>query len=77
MKRSVRRIQCGRGRRPGQARHVFLRHPGTGKNITEVLVSAIDGHIVNVSRETAAKEAAEKKKEAQETKQSPKKTTRH
>src|SRR2546427_13141609 len=29
--------------------------------ITEVLVSAIDGRIVDVSHETAAKEAAEKK----------------
>ena len=46
-----------------------------GKDITEVLVSAIDGHIVDVSHETAAKEAAEKKKEAQEKKQSRKKTT--
>ena len=45
--------------------------------ITEVLVSAIDGHIVDVSHETAAKEAAEKKKEAQEKKQSQKKTTHH
>ena len=35
----------------------------TGKHITEVLVSAIDGHIVNVHKETAAQEAAEKKKE--------------
>ena len=49
----------------------------TGKDITEVLVSAIDGHIVDVSHETAAKEAAEKKKEAQEKKQSQKKTTHH
>jgi len=46
----------------------------TGKDITEVLVSAIDGHIVDVSHESAAKEAAEKKKEAQE-KKSHKKTT--
>src|SRR5882762_1420704 len=29
----------------------------TGKHITEVLVTAIDGHIVNVHKETAAKEA--------------------
>ena len=49
----------------------------TAKGITEVLVSAIDGHIVDVSHETAAKEAAEKKKEAQEKKQSQKKTTHH
>jgi hypothetical protein len=40
----------------------------TGKRITEVLVSAIDGHIVNVHKETAAQEAAEKKKEAAEKK---------
>ena len=40
----------------------------TGKGITEVLVSAIDGHVVNVHKETAAKEAAEKKKEAKEKK---------
>ncbi|PYQ03306.1 MAG: peptidase M4 [Acidobacteria bacterium] len=45
--------------------------------ITEVLVSAIDGHIVDVSHETAAKEAAEKKKEAHEKKQSQTKTTHH
>jgi len=44
---------------------------------TEVLVSAIDGHIVDVSHETAAKEAAEKKKEAHEKKQSQTKTTHH
>ena len=47
----------------------------TGKRITEVLVSAIDGHIVNVHKETAAQEAAEKKKDAAERKQH-KKTTR-
>jgi hypothetical protein len=40
----------------------------TGKHITEVLVSALDGHVVNVHKETAAKEAAEKKKEAAEKK---------
>src|SRR2546426_11769858 len=49
----------------------------TAKGITEVLVSAIDGHIVDVSHETAAKEAAEKKKEALEKKKSQKKTTTH
>jgi hypothetical protein len=47
----------------------------TGKGVTEVLVSAIDGHVVSVSHETPAKEAAEKKKEAQEKKQGHKKTT--
>jgi hypothetical protein len=44
----------------------------TAKGITEVLVSAIDGHVVSASHETAAKEAAEKKKDAQAKK---KKTT--
>ena len=49
----------------------------TGKGITEVLVSALDGHVVDVHHETAAAEAAEKKKEAQEKKQTHKKTTHH
>jgi hypothetical protein len=47
----------------------------TGKGVTEVLVSAIDGHVVSVSHETPAQEAAEKKKEAQEKKQGHKETT--
>ena len=48
----------------------------TGKVITEVLVSAIDGHVVNVHKETAAQEAAEKKKDAAEKKQREKTTHR-
>jgi uncharacterized membrane protein YkoI len=39
-----------------------------GKDITEVLVSAIDGHIVSTEHETYKKEAAEKAKEAKEKK---------
>lgn len=38
----------------------------TGKNITEVQVSALDGKIVRVEKETPAKEAAEKRKEERE-----------
>jgi len=44
-----------------------------GGGITEVLVSAIDGHIVETKAETAKAEAAEKAKEAKEAK----KTTKH
>ena len=44
-----------------------------GGGITEVLVSAIDGHIVETKAETAKDEAAEKAKEAKEAK----KTTKH
>jgi peptidase YpeB-like protein len=39
-----------------------------GKDITEVLVSAIDGHIVSTEHESYKKEAAEKAKEAKEKK---------
>ena len=45
----------------------------TGGGITEVLVSALDGHIVETKAETAKDEAAEKAKEAKEAK----KTTKH
>ncbi|MGZ4779499.1 MAG: PepSY domain-containing protein [Thermoanaerobaculia bacterium] len=45
--------------------------------ITEVAVNAIDGKIVNVSRETPAKEAAEKKQEAKEKTNATATTTRH
>ena len=38
----------------------------TGKNITEVQVNALDGKIVRVEQEAAAKEAAEKRKEERE-----------
>ncbi|HEU0105818.1 MAG TPA: PepSY domain-containing protein [Vicinamibacteria bacterium] len=44
-----------------------------GAGITEVLVSAIDGHVVETKAETAKDEAAEKAKEAKEAK----KTTKH
>jgi hypothetical protein len=44
-----------------------------GGGITEVLVSALDGHIVETKAETAKDEAAEKAKEAKEAK----KTTKH
>jgi uncharacterized membrane protein YkoI len=39
-----------------------------GGGITEVLVSALDGHIVETKAETAQEEAAEKAKEAKEQK---------
>ena len=39
-----------------------------GKGITEVLVSAIDGHVVETKHETAKAEAAERAKEAKESK---------
>ena len=45
-----------------------------GGGITEVLVSAIDGHVVETKAETAKDEAAEKAKEAKETKA---KATKH
>jgi hypothetical protein len=38
----------------------------SGGGITEVLVSAIDGHVVSTKAETAKEEAAEKAKEAKE-----------
>lgn len=38
----------------------------TAKGITEVNVSAISGRVIALHRETPAKEAAEKKKEASE-----------
>jgi hypothetical protein len=41
---------------------------GANKAITEVLVSALDGHIVDTHVETAKQEAAEKKKDAAEKK---------
>ena len=44
----------------------------TGGGITEVLVSAIDGHIVSAKAESAKQEAAEKKKEAAEKKKAAK-----
>ncbi len=44
-----------------------------GGGITEVLVSALDGHVVETKAETAKDEAAEKAKEAKEAK----KTTKH
>ncbi len=44
-----------------------------GGGITEVPVSAIDGHVVETKAETAKDEAAEKAKEAKEAK----KTTKH
>ena len=44
-----------------------------GGGITEVLVSAIDGHVVESKAETAQDEAAEKAQEAKEAK----KTTKH
>ena len=44
-----------------------------GGGITEVLVSAIDGHVVESKAETAKDEAAEKAQEAKEAK----KTTKH
>ncbi|HET6898826.1 MAG TPA: PepSY domain-containing protein [Vicinamibacteria bacterium] len=40
----------------------------TGGGITEVLVSAIDGHVVEAKAETAQQEAAEKAQEAKEKK---------
>jgi hypothetical protein len=45
-----------------------------GGGITEVLVSAIDGHIVETKAETAKEEAAEKAREAKEHKA---KATKH
>jgi hypothetical protein len=50
-----------------------------GGGITEVLVSAIDGHIVETKAETAKDEAKEKSKEAKEAKAKHKttKTTTH
>jgi len=45
--------------------------------ITEVAVNAIDGKIVNVSKETPKKEAAEKKQEAKEKANATATTTRH
>ena len=44
-----------------------------GGGITEVLVSALDGHVVETKAESAKEEAAEKAKEAKEAK----KTTKH
>ena len=46
-----------------------------GGGITEVLVSALDGHVVETKAETAKDEAAEKAKEAKETK--PKAKVKH
>src|SRR4051812_41009777 len=40
--------------------------------VTEVLVSALDGHVVQTKHETAKAEAAEKAKEAKEAKAKPK-----
>jgi len=45
-----------------------------GAGVTEVLVSAIDGHVVETTHETAKSEAAEKAKEAKESKT---KTSKH
>ena len=47
------------------------------KGITEVLVSAVDGHVVDAHHETAAGEAAEKKKDAAEAKASKKAKPKH
>ena len=67
---------------PGKIKSAELENEGglvysfdikTSKSgVEEVLVSAIDGKIVKVEHETAAKEAAEKKQEAKE-KSAPKK----
>jgi hypothetical protein len=48
-----------------------------GGGITEVLVSAIDGHIVETKAETAKDEAAEKAKEAKENKGKAKAKVKH
>jgi hypothetical protein len=48
-----------------------------GGGITEVLVSAIDGHVVEAKSETAKDEAAEKAQEAKEQKAKAKTKTKH
>jgi len=53
-------------REKGTLVYSFDIENATGGGITEVLVSAIDGHIVSAKAESAKQEAAEKKKEAKE-----------